>query len=156
MKWFKFVIFIAFNLSGFGCFPPSGVAKFDEDSFRLPGHTRPINYDIELAFNIHNGSLPYVGKVVITIVVDVATDVITLHNKGLTVAEVKVIDKDKELLGNDFVVETARDFLFVNVDKTLNVGDNYTLEISFNGRISTANNGIFRTSYRNVESNEIR
>lgn len=145
--WFKFAVLIAVGFSA------GAVAQ---ESIRLPGHTRPLHYDIELNVNIHNGSLPYVAKVVIKIAVDVSTDVITLHNKGLPVTGVKVIDKTGEDSYDRLSRDISRDFLFITVDKALIVGDEYTLEVSFNGNIATSNTGFYRMSYRKTETNEIR
>lgn len=158
IMWFKCVVLLALCLN-LDCKPHSGgenVVELDEDSIRLPGNTRPINYDIELDVNVHDGSTPYEGKVIIKIAVDVATDVITLHNKGLSVTRVKVIDLNSEEIANTHELDQARDFLNINVDGLLTVGSEYFLEISFSGEIAQATSGFYRMSYGNVKSNEIR
>lgn len=159
MKWLKLVILIALVLSELDCKPHVGNESFADiegDSIRLPGHTRPINYDVELNVNVHNGSTPYSGKVTIRITVDTATDVITLHNKGLLLTQVKVLDANNEELQNTVELDTVKDFLKIKVDSALTVGNEYTLEISFNGVISMDSNGFYRMSYRNIETNEMR
>lgn len=159
MKCSNFVILIALYLSLSDCKPhASGLlgAAFDDESIRLPGETRPISYDVELNVNIHNGSTPYNGRVAIRIAVDIATDVITLHNKGLVVEEVRVVDKDNEVLQNSFGLDAMRDFMTINVERLLIAGDEYIVEIDFHGFISMGTTGFYRMSYTNVETDEIR
>lgn len=157
--WLKCVVLIALCLSCSDCKPniwSESFADADDASIRLPGHTRPISYDVELNVNVHNGSTPYTGKVTIGITVDAATDVITLHNKGLVVTQVKVLSVNKEELQNTVELDTVRAFLKIKVDSTLVVGNEYTLEISFNGELSPGSNGFYGMSYNNLETNNIR
>jgi aminopeptidase N len=158
MKWLMFVILTALSF-GVDCKPSvdsENFAVLEENSIRLPEHTRPTNYDIELRVNIHNGTTPYSGKVIIKIAVDIETDVITLHNKGLSVSRVTVTDKFNDELQNTIAFDATKDFLFINVDRLLTVGDEYSLEILFDGVISQTTNGFYRTSYRNIATDEIR
>lgn len=160
MKWVKCLIFMALCLSSFDCKPhgenEAVVDLDDEDSIRLPGHTRPLNYDVELVVNVHNGSTEYTGKVTIKIAVVVATDVITLHSKELKDITAKVFDKANEELQNTVALDTTKDFLKINVERALVVGNEYSLEISFSGDIALSTVGFYRISYRDVKSNEIR
>lgn len=158
MKWLKFVIFVSFCLH-VNCKPQveiKGSESFDDDSIRLPGHTRPINYSVELNVNIHNGTLLYSGRVGIKIAVDVATDFITLHSKALSVSQVLVTDSNDDVLMSAIQLDTARDFLIINVDEPLIVGDEYYLDIPFEGVVSTGLNGLYRISYKNDITNETR
>lgn len=156
MKWFKFVIFIA-AIINVDCKPDTeNFVALDDGSIRLPNHTRPINYDIELSVNIHNGTRSYSGRANINIAVDIATDVIALHNKGLNIGQVRVIDTNDEELTSTIEHDAARDFLIVKVERLLTVGDEYSVEILFNGMISQSTSGFYRMSYRNIESKEIR
>lgn len=160
MKWLKFIILIVLCFNCIDCKPhvkSETLDDADEDSIRLPGQTRPINYDVELNVNVHNGSTPYSGKVTIGITVDAATDVITLHNKGLLVTEVKVLDVNNEELENTVELDTVKAFLKIKVDSAaLVVGNEYTLEITFTGAIALASNGFYQTSYKSIETSEIR
>jgi aminopeptidase N len=156
MKWWQCVILIVLYSSSCDCKPSDKNSAFDENSIRLPGHTRPINYDVELTVHVHNGTRTYSGKVNIKIAVDVATDVITLHNKGLDVIRVTVTAMNNDELLNTIALDSSREFLFVNVDRQLIVGSEYSLEIWFDGLISMGKSGFYRMEYRNIESNEIR
>lgn len=153
MKWMKFVILIALFLSSCDCKPSEVV---DENSIRLPGQTRPINYDVELNVHVHNGTRTYNGKVNIKIAVDVATDVITLHNKGLDVSQVTVTAMNNDELPNTIALDASRDFLFVNVDRQLVVGEEYSLEILFNGLTSTSMAGFYQMKYVDEKTKEIK
>lgn len=159
MKWQKFVILIALYIGSSDCKPSEKVkvSTFDENSIRLPGHTRPINYDVELTVNVHNGTRTYSGKVKIKIAVDVATDVITLHNQGLDVSRVTVTAMNNDELPNSIALDAPREFLIVSlIDRQLIVGAEYSLEISFDGLISTGKSGFYRMEYKNIASDEIR
>lgn len=156
MKWLKFVILIVLYTKSSHCKPSEKVSTFNENSIRLPGHTRPINYDVDLIVNVFNGTRTYSGKVNIKIAVDVATDVITLHNKGLNISQVTLTAMNNDELLNSIALDASRDFLMVKVDRQLVVGDEYSLEISFDGLLSTGKSGFYRMEYRNVESDEIR
>lgn len=153
MKLFEFVIAITLCLLIDG---KKQSFSLDDDSIRLPGHTRPINYDIDLTVNIHNGSTPYSAKVLIRIAVDIATDVITLHNKGLSITQLTVTDKNNDEVMSTIELDSARDFLFINLESHLTVGDEYFLDISFVGEVSQGTSGFYRMSYTNVATNEIR
>jgi aminopeptidase N len=155
MKWLKFVILIVASSAVISeCKPRS--ALDDESSIRLPTNTRPENYDIELNVNIHDGNRAYNGKVKISIVVDAATNVITLHNKGLIITQARITDENDDELQSTLEFDEARDFLHVVVESVLVVGAKYSLEISFNGAISEGTNGFYQMSYRDVESDEIK
>jgi hypothetical protein len=146
------VFLIVLYLSGCSCKPAK---QADETSIRLPGHTRPLNYDVNLAVHVFNGTREYSGKVKIQIACVVATDVITLHNKGLQISRVTVTDKNNFELHESIAFDASRDFLFVNLERQLIVGDEYSLEISFDGFISMGQSGFYRMEYKNVESGEV-
>jgi aminopeptidase N len=157
MKWLKFVILIALYFSsGSDCKPSEKMSTVDENSIRLPSHTRPINYDVELTLHIHNGTKTYSGKVNIKIAVDVATDVITLHNKGLDVSRVALTAMTNDELQNTIALDASKDFLLVNVERQLIVGAEYSLEIWFDGLISTGMSGFYTMQYSDIENGEIR
>lgn len=149
----KFVVLIVLNLSGSFCNPHE---KAEVDSIRLPGHTRPINYHVDLTMHVHNGTRVYGGNVKIKIVCDVATDVITLHNKGLNISIFAVKAMNNEELAKSITLDASRDFLFVNLDRQLTVGDEYFLYIFFDGLLSMGKSGFYRMDYKNVESGETK
>ena len=147
----KIVVLIVVNLSGIFCNPH---VKTEVDSIRLPGHTRPINYNVDLTMHVHNGTRVYSGNVKIKIICDVATDVITLHNKGLGISIFAVKAMNNEELAKSIAFDASRDFLFINLDRQLTVGDEYFLYVFFDGLISMGKTGIYRMDYKNVESGE--
>jgi aminopeptidase N len=160
MKFLEFVILvILLHIRCSECAPfveSESITDLDEASIRLPASTRPINYDIELRVNIQDFA-PYTGSVTITIVVDEATDVITLHSKSLQVQTVKVLNEAREEIPCSHALDATKDFLVVTIeDASLVVGAEYALEISFSGSINEAQTGFYRTSYRDIVSNETR
>lgn len=157
MKCLYIVILITLCCNGSNC---SGVghANFSGlSSSQLPHETRPINYIVTLNVNIHNGSLPFDGRVMVRVVADVATNVITLNSKGLSVNEARVFNKDEsEVQQRGFELDAERDFIHINVDRPLTVGAEYLVQISYNGFISTSKNGFHRVAYRTADDDAIR
>lgn len=154
MKWLVLLTVTSLWLAAAG--KPQSNEALDDESIRLPGHTRPVNYDVNLTVNIHNGSTPYSARVLIKIAVDIATDVITLHNKGLSVIQLTVTDKNNDEVRSTIELDSARDFLFIRLESLLTVGDEYSVDISFSGAISQGVSGFYKMSYTSVDTDEIR
>lgn len=156
MKCLYIVILITLCCNSSNC-SRVGHANFSGlSSSKLPHETRPINYIVTLNVNIHNGSLPFDGRVMVRVVADVATDVITLNSRGLSVKEARVFDEDDSEMQRGFELDTERDFIYINVDRPLTVGDEYLVQISYNGFISTSKNGFHRVAYRAPDDDAIR
>lgn len=120
----------------------------DDDPLRLPKTSKPISYDLTLTTNVHSGTRAFSGTVKIEIEIVTNTDVLTLHNRGLTVGTVKLLDVSGAELRSSVTQETDKEFVHVQSDsRSLIAGEKVNLEIEFTGQLSTGTSGFYRSSY---------
>ena len=125
----------------------------DDQPWKLPKSSKPISYDLHLKSDIHTGSLVFSGNVRIKIEILEPTFVLSLHNDGLEVIDVKVIDKSGSELRNSYKMDGY--FKITIEDIILIRGAEYTLDITFKGLLRTGTSGFYRTYYQ-VNSNTTR
>lgn len=151
MKWpksGKFVFLLIFLSTTWAA--PAPVPFADEDSFRLPTSSVPIRYDLTLTTNVHlaNGQRAFSGNVKIEIEIKENSNLITLHNRGLSIQSVKLTDDDGEEVEITFTPEAEKDFLHIqSPDHPLQAVEHYTIEIAFTGQLQTGTSGFYRSSY---------
>ncbi|CAO1388277.1 unnamed protein product [Diamesa serratosioi] len=92
-------------------------------------------------------------QLVIKIEILEPTFVLSLHNDGLEVTDVKVIDKSGSELKNSFKMDGY--FMITIEDAVLMTGTEYTLDITFKGLLRTGTSGFYRTYYQ-VNGNTTR
>lgn len=121
------------------------------DSGRLPKTTLPISYDLEITTEVDAGFRAFSGTVKITFSVEVATNLITLHNRGLSVDE-NIILRDSEgasvQLAPGFSFDTDYEWMIVQTMLEMPAGSQYTIEISYTGMLNLTPHGFYRSSYR--------
>lgn len=146
MKWLKSGIFLVVLITTAAAAP----APFaDEDSLRLPKSSIPISYDLTLMTNVHTGARAFSGFEKIEIEIKEATDSITLHNRGLTVESVKLVNAAGTELDISLENDGPREFLVIESTlATLQVGNVYTIEIGFSGLLQAGTSGFYRSSYK--------
>lgn len=130
----------------------------DEVSLRLPNDTFPINYDVQLTSRIHSKDFAYDGHVTIEIKCLVATDKIVLHNRVSDITKVTITSGTpatiKEL--TNFNTDTVTEFLTVQLESPLVVGELVTLDITFKGQHSiTQNVGWYAAEYKDDNGEEV-
>lgn len=125
----------------------------DDQPWKLPKTSKPISYDLHLKSDIHTGSLAFNGNVRIKIEILEPTFELSLHNDGLNVTDVKVIDKSGSELKNTYKMDG---YFKINIEDTILMqGTEYTLDITFEGLLRTGTSGFYRTYYQ-VNSNTTR
>lgn len=147
MKWTESGIFlIALVATGLGA---PILDDEDQDSLRLPKTSYPTSYDLSLTFSV-NGKRSYEGSVSINIVMTENTSKITLHNRGLAVLSVKLIDSQtRNELEQTYIIEDEKEFIHIVVSsRELIAGDKLSLTITFSGQLQTGLSGFYRSSYR--------
>lgn len=129
----------------------SEITPFADDPSRLPENVIPVHYDLSLRAmtgNIFAGNRDYTGNVKIQIRIVSSTNSITLHNRNLNVTSVTLTP----FAGGNSISANhsygAYDFLIIESSSTLTQGQDYLLELDFNGDIRTDMNGFYRSSYR--------
>lgn len=124
-----------------------------DQPWKLPKSSKPISYDLHLKSDIHTGSLAFNGNVRIKIEILEPTFVLSLHNDGLEVTDVKVIDKSGSELKNSYKMDG---YFKITIESAILLrGREYTLDITFKGLLRTGTSGFYRTYYQ-VESNTTR
>lgn len=154
----------------FGCFAavnashPFDTRKVDPSIFnratnvnyRLPNHTHPETYDIQLITRVDRSDFAFNGFVRIGIVVDQATNEIVLHTRQLVISGVKLV----KMTGNvalevrlqPYQFDVVPEFLKIRTDgQILNAEDRLILEINYSGTLRTDDAGFYRSSYINSE-----
>lgn len=146
MKWLKSGILLVAVLSTVQTAP---TLFADEDSMRLPKTSKPIHYDISLKTDVHEGLRSFEGEVLIEIEIAEDTNVITLHNRELTILEVKLLDETNNLVETLHQEEIEKEFLHIETtSKPLLSGEKYTIEISYSGLLQLGTSGFYRSSYK--------
>lgn len=120
----------------------------DEDPSRLPKTSKPLRYDIALTTNVHTGDRAFNGVVIIDIEITEETDTITLHNNGLTAITTRLYDNGVDDIPHTISTNTTYSFFFITTTRTLQVGEQYTIEITYSGQLQTSMNGFYLSSYR--------
>ena len=146
MKWLKSGIFLAVILSLVRALP---VPFADEsDPLRLPKSSVPVSYDLTLRSNIHLGERAYSGSVKIEIIIKQDTDVITLHNRGLSVTRAKLVDENNNDIAVTLSYEDDKDFMHLHAPRELKIDEELWIEIEFNGFLRVDMGGFYRSTYR--------
>ncbi|XP_065095409.1 aminopeptidase N-like [Ochlerotatus camptorhynchus] len=131
-----------------------------DEGFRLPRDTVPIHYTIRLRTAVHEGDRDFLGSVDIHLDVVQPTDNITVHNRDLEITSAVLFSVN----GEDWTEidrpsstydEHTEHLTFQCASGLLQVGNNYALRITYNGRLQTEmSSGFFRKYYR--DENNIR
>lgn len=145
MKW-KSGIILAVILSASWAAPkPFAV----EDPLRLPGNSKPTHYDLALRLpNVDRGLTSFDGTVAIEIEVLEATNTLTLHNRGLVIQDVKLLDSIATDIYDSKISEAEKEFVHFQATRLLTVGENVTLEVTFSGELRSDLTGLYRSSYK--------
>lgn len=147
MKWPRSGIFLVVLLS----------VTLAVTSLRLPGTSVPVSYDLQLETALESGARDFSGSVKILIQIVQDTDILTLHNRQLTIQTVKVTDSlDNEVPIDDPTHEPENEFVHIKrTSETFTAGLSYTIEITFNGLLQLGTSGFYRSSY-NADDGSLR
>jgi hypothetical protein len=122
----------------------------DENPIRLPRSVLPIHYDLSITTNVHTGAFPYSGSVKIQVKISEDTNVVTLHNRGLTIQFLELKDTfTGNTIETTYRFDTSKDFLIIETseDDKLLQRKEYSIEIHFTGRLRR-DVGFYRSEYR--------
>ncbi|HVJ98523.1 MAG TPA: M1 family metallopeptidase [Acidimicrobiia bacterium] len=113
------------------------------DSGRLPTTVRPRRYDLLIAPDL--GASTFAGEVVIALELTEATDTIVLHARELDVALVALTQGGSPVAAT-LTSEPDAERIVIRADGHLAPGD-ATLELRFDGEISSGLLGFYRSTY---------
>ncbi|XP_055842418.1 uncharacterized protein LOC129909357 [Episyrphus balteatus] len=124
------------------------VSQYNNNTIRLPTFIQPKKYNLHITSNIHDNVLTFNGSVIIEFAVKVSTSEIVLHAKDLRDIVICLIEnKNRRFENLKYKLEKDTDFLRISAPKRLNSGENYRLEIVYNGNIQEEFYGLYKTSY---------
>uniref|UniRef100_A0AAG5D0I1 Aminopeptidase N n=1 Tax=Anopheles atroparvus TaxID=41427 RepID=A0AAG5D0I1_ANOAO len=126
-----------------------------DETYRLPKTSVPVHYDLHLRTEIHINERTFDGSVGITLQVLEATNQLVLHNRALSISTAKIsslpngVDGAPTLIGdvtNSY--DTRVEHLTFTSPVVLQPGY-YLLEVTFQGRLTTNDDGFYVSSYVN-------
>lgn len=113
------------------------------DSGRLPTTVRPRRYELLVAPDLDAST--FAGEVVIALELNEATDTIVLHARDLDVALVALTQGGAPVAAT-LTIQPDLERIVVRADRPLAAGD-ATLELRFDGKISSGLLGFYRSTY---------
>lgn len=136
-----------------------GIGSRDDSNainFRLPNDTIPLNYNLTIRTNIHQGDFVFDGQVRINIRVLEPTETITIHYRQLIIRNVNLLNTDGSVLQQDAHYRMTHNVEFLEIFSStpLVAGQELIVEVLYNGILRTDFAGFFRTSYVDPDSNQ--
>ncbi|KAJ6636155.1 Aminopeptidase N [Pseudolycoriella hygida] len=125
------------------------VDPYDGISYRLPNTTVPISYDIWISTDIHRGEFGFDGEVTIRFECIETTPELVLQYRTMTIDTVALFDANNNLIEEDvswYQNETV-EFLIITPSQQLIQGQEYLVNVKYNGSIRDDGLGIYRASY---------
>ncbi|XP_070496290.1 aminopeptidase N-like [Chironomus tepperi] len=126
--------------------------KLDEElTYRLPNDSIPINYEITLSTNVHEGDFNFTGKVKIRVKIVEPTDKITLHYKNITIDKVDIFNALVPvpiLLNAPFDHIESHDFLIINLPNIFDKDAEILISIAYHGQLRDDGAGFYKGSYK--------
>uniref|UniRef100_A0A182K7R1 Aminopeptidase N n=1 Tax=Anopheles christyi TaxID=43041 RepID=A0A182K7R1_9DIPT len=124
-----------------------------DERYRLPKTSVPIHYDLHLRTDIHRNERTFSGSVGIQLQVVETTDKLVLHNRGLVISSAKVsslpngVNGAPSLIGDaQYATDTTFEHITFTSPTILQPGT-YLLEVVFEGRLATNDDGFYVSSY---------
>lgn len=125
------------------------VDPYDGISYRLPNTTVPLAYDIWLSTDIHAGEFGFDGQVTIRFQCIETTTEIVLQYRMLTIDTVSLFNSNNNLIEEDvawYQNETV-EFLVITPNQQLIQGQEYLVNVKYNGTMTDNGLGIYRAWY---------
>lgn len=135
-------------------FSNSSNKKDENINYRLPKTIKPLEYSLEMITyldEVQNKTFSFDGVVRIKISLEVATENITLHSKKLKIKNIELTSSTENVELMTPKYEKKTDFLIlIALNKNIRPG-NYTLKISYEGKVRRGLVGFFKDSYKNAQ-----
>uniref|UniRef100_A0A182PNX7 Aminopeptidase N n=1 Tax=Anopheles epiroticus TaxID=199890 RepID=A0A182PNX7_9DIPT len=128
-------------------------AQAVDERYRLPKTSIPIHYTLYLRTDIHRNERTFSGSVGIQLQVLETTDKLVLHNRGLVISSARVSSLPNGVTGAPSPIGDAQystDTTFEHItftSPTILQPGTYLLEVSFEGRLATNDDGFYVSSY---------
>ncbi|XP_030080693.1 aminopeptidase N [Drosophila hydei] len=122
-----------------------------EETYRLPNNTEPLEYNIDLTTNVHKGETEFQGTVIISLkVLEPSTDIV-VHARQLEILTVTIRKSnaaESTAVPLDVEEDKDREFLKLSAqDLTFEQDTTWLLTIKYKGNLRTDNGGFYLSSY---------
>ncbi|XP_050466427.1 aminopeptidase N-like isoform X2 [Cataglyphis hispanica] len=129
-----------------------------EINYRLPGHTKPLFYDIKLNPHLEPDNFMFDGEVLVSIKILSSTRTLMLHTKELIIDEnatfLKTADEFNFYIPTTHHHNNLTEMLSLKFDENLLTGY-YILYLKFTGILNDRSCGFYRSSYTNDAKNTV-
>lgn len=129
--------------------------RADEETYRLPNTTEPLEYDITLHTNVHLGEKSFTGSVTILLKVLQDTSTIVVHTRQLDGFEATIIQADVQEsseINLEYTQDTDREFLILEAkDVSFPAGTSWQLTIKYKGNLREDNGGFYLSTYEDAQ-----
>ena len=120
---------------------------FPWNDVRLPDSLVPLRYSVVLHPNLT--TLFMRGQMEVIFAVEKETNFIVFHGKNLTLTVVMVKDvNQREILTTRTLYYPYHQQIYIELKNYLQVGNNYSLALRYEGRVRTDLEGIYLSSYK--------
>lgn len=128
-----------------------------DDNYRLPNHTIPLHYDIEVTTRVDESIREFTGVVTIDLMVLEETNYVILNARQLNFTSVTIQSGTAAPEELNIAYEDRREFLTVSrrVTTPFPKDTTWKLTISYNGLLRGDNAGFYMTTYTDVNGNEM-
>lgn len=125
--------------------------RADEVTYRLPNNTEPLEYNIDLTTNVHDGTTEFQGIVTITLKVLETSSDIVVHARQLKILGATIRKSDaaeSTAVALDIVEDKEREFLHLSaVGQSFEEDSIWLLTIQYTGNLRLDNGGFYLSSY---------
>lgn len=125
--------------------------RADEQTYRLPNNTEPLEYNIDLTTNVHDGTTEFQGTVTITLKVLETSSDIVVHARQLAIlgATIRKSDAAESTdVALDIVEDKEREFLHLSaLGLTFEEDSIWLLTIKYTGNLRLDNGGFYLSRY---------
>ena len=116
--------------------------------YRLPGHVRPIRYDLRLDPDL--ATLTFTGEETVTVDVREATSEIVLNAVELSISEATIVKEGSESLRGRIELEEATERCRLTFPTRLSLGT-WRLRLRFAGLLNDKLRGFYRSTFQDAE-----
>lgn len=151
----RLLIYLLFTVCVVNCISiQNGDVKGPEEfSLRLPNHTIPINYDLYVITDIHQGVFDFNGRVVIYVNVLEETNSIMLHSYLLSLNDLSVYNHDGFVFNTSFEMNADTHQVRIDSLEPFEANQELFIDIFYSGNLRTDDVGFYRSSYYDENNN---
>lgn len=131
------------------------VDPYDGISYRLPNDTSPLTYDVWLTTDIHRGEFAFDGRVMIRFEVLETTNEVIIQYRLMTIQSINLFNADGVMIEEnvDYFQNDTVEFLHIRPTQQLLEGQQFSVQVFYNGSIRDNGLGIYSASYINPSGN---